>query len=87
LGKTQINQVTAFDFISALVLGELLGNAIYDKNIPIYYVFYTLFLWGILLYLIEVISQKFIRARSIIEGTPSIIIDKGKIKKRGENVN
>lgn len=92
IGKTQINQVTAFDFISALVLGELLGNAIYDKKIPIYYVFYTLFIWGFLLYLVEVLNQKFIKARSFLEGTPSIIINRGKInraelKKNKININ
>jgi uncharacterized membrane protein YcaP (DUF421 family) len=32
LGKTQISQITPFDFISALVLGELVGNAIYDQE-------------------------------------------------------
>ncbi|MFC0560160.1 hypothetical protein ACFSUR_26595 [Halalkalibacter alkalisediminis] len=38
LGKTQITQLTPFYFISALILGELLGNAIYDKEIGIQYV-------------------------------------------------
>lgn len=33
LGKTQISQLTPFDFISSIVLGELVGNSIYDSEI------------------------------------------------------
>ncbi len=43
LGKNQITQLTPFDFISALVLGELVGNAIYDKEIGLHYVLYAVF--------------------------------------------
>lgn len=32
LGKTQISQITTFDFISALVLGDLLSNAVFDSE-------------------------------------------------------
>src|SRR5690625_3567925 len=32
LGKTQISQLTAFDFIAAIVLDELVGNALFDKK-------------------------------------------------------
>lgn len=32
LGKTQFSQITPFDFISALILGELVGNAVYDRS-------------------------------------------------------
>lgn len=45
LGKNQITQLTPFDFISALVLGELLGNAIYDKEIGLHYVLYAIVFW------------------------------------------
>lgn len=32
MGKTSFAQITPFDFISALILGELVGNAIYDNE-------------------------------------------------------
>lgn len=35
LGKTQMNQITVFDFISVLVLGELVGNAVFDENVGV----------------------------------------------------
>ncbi|MFP4661710.1 MAG: DUF421 domain-containing protein [Halanaerobiales bacterium] len=92
IGKTQIKQITPFDFISALVMGELLGNAIYDKKISLIYVFYTLILWGFLMILIEIISQKFIKTRGLLEGNPAILIRNGIIdymmlKKNKLNIN
>jgi uncharacterized membrane protein YcaP (DUF421 family) len=80
LGKNQITQLTPFDFISALVLGELVGNAIYDKDIGLQYVLYAVLLWGTLIYTIEIITQKFRKSRPLLEGTPSVVISKGKIQ-------
>ncbi|MGN8644578.1 DUF421 domain-containing protein [Gracilibacillus sp. HCP3S3_G5_1] len=81
LGKTQIRQLTAFDFISALILGELVGNALYDKEVGISDIGFAVLLWGGLLYLTEVITQKFKGTRALLEGRPSIIIHKGKLQR------
>lgn len=81
LGKTQITQITPFDFISSLVLGELVGNAIYDKEITYVKILYTVFLWGLLIYVIEWITQKFRGTRKLLEGSPSIVIHHGKINR------
>ncbi|WP_026689422.1 DUF421 domain-containing protein [Alteribacter aurantiacus] len=77
LGKTQINQLTPFDFISALVLGELVGNAIYDKETGLHYVLYAITLWGAFIYFIEFITQKWKKTRSLLEGKPAIVIREG----------
>lgn len=82
LGKTQIKQLTAFDFISALILGgELVGNALYDDQVGIREIGFAILVWGILLYITEIITQKFKRSRSILEGRPSIVIHKGKLQR------
>lgn len=80
LGKNQITQLTPFDFISALVLGELVGNAIYDKEIGLQYILYAVILWGGLIYTIEIITQKFRKSRVFLEGKPSIVIANGHIQ-------
>lgn len=79
LGKTQISQLTAFDFIAALVLGELVGNALFDKEAGIFEIGYVIFLWGSLLFIVEMITQKFKGSRFLLEGKPAIIIHKGKL--------
>lgn len=79
LGKTQISQLTPFDFIAAIVLGELVGNALFDKEAGILEIAYVVILWGTLLYSIEMITQKFKGSRFFLEGKPSIVIYKGNI--------
>jgi uncharacterized membrane protein YcaP (DUF421 family) len=79
LGRTQINQLTPFDFISALVLGEIVGGAIHEKDIGPFQIAYVVVIWGLLIYLTEIFTQKFKRTRALLEGKPVIIIHKGKI--------
>ncbi|SFL36338.1 Uncharacterized membrane protein YcaP, DUF421 family [Gracilibacillus orientalis] len=81
LGKTQIRQLTAFDFISALILGELVGNALYDDEVGIRDIGFAVLLWGGLLYLTEIITQRYKKSRGILEGRPSIVIHKGKLQR------
>ncbi len=79
LGKTQISQATPFHFISALVLGELLGNAVYDNEVNLYKILFAIALWTFLMFSIEMITQKFRKVRGFFEGNPSIVINKGEI--------
>ena len=79
LGKTVITQVTTFDFVCVLVIGELVGNAMYDDSTGIKEILYAVIIWGFLIFLTEFLTQKFRRSRSLLEGKPSIIIQKGKI--------
>ncbi|RZT23143.1 MULTISPECIES: DUF421 domain-containing protein [Fictibacillus] len=77
LGKTQISQITPFDFISSIFLGELVGNAMYDDETSIFVILYAILIWGSLVYMIEIISQKFKGTRKMLEGAPTIVIRKG----------
>lgn len=79
LGKTQFSQITPFDFISALILGELVGNAVYDHDTKLGEVIFAAFVWGLLIYAIALVTQKFRSTRKFLEGEPNIIIHKGNI--------
>lgn len=80
LGKTQFAQLTPFDFISSLILGELLGNAVYDPEVSIWNVLFATGLWGVMIYVVEMLSQKAEPIRGILEGEPSIVIRQGQLK-------
>lgn len=80
LGKMTITQITTFDFISALVLGELVGNALYDHEIGLTEILFAVSFWGILIFSTEIITQKNIRIRGFLEGKPSLVVHKGKIQ-------
>ncbi|MEQ6375525.1 DUF421 domain-containing protein [Bacillaceae bacterium S4-13-58] len=81
LGKSQITQITAFDFIAALILGELVGNGLYDDKIGVTHVLFAIFLWGSLIYITEIISQKYKGTRGLLEGQPTIVIKNGKLNR------
>ncbi|WP_456271775.1 DUF421 domain-containing protein [Bacillus sp. AK031] len=80
LGKTQISQITPFDFISAIILGELVGNSLYDNKVGIWEILFAISLWGGMIFFTEILTQKSRRVRHILENTPSIIIRKGIIQ-------
>lgn len=82
MGKTGFSQLTPFDFISVLILGELLGNAVYDKEVSIWQILFATVLWALLIYGSMLVTQKFKRLRKTLEGEPSIIVRKGQIEYR-----
>ncbi|WP_189318255.1 DUF421 domain-containing protein [Bacillus sp. NMCC4] len=79
LGKTQFAQITPFDFISALILGEMVGNAIFDPEVKIQHILFAVAVWGVLIYTVEWFSQRFKGIRAFLEGRPTLVIDKGNI--------
>ncbi|NUK31395.1 DUF421 domain-containing protein [Parageobacillus sp. VR-IP] len=76
-GKKLIHQISPFTFISALVLGELLGNALYDDHVHLWYIIYSISLWGALLLVVEYMSQKWLPFRRLSEGKPTALIRNG----------
>lgn len=92
LGKKLINQITPFTFIAAIVLGELLGNALYDEKVGVKYIIFSMTLWALLLFTVEVLGQKFLMLRKAFEGKPSVLIQNGilnrdQLKKNHMNIN
>ncbi|MHA6260886.1 DUF421 domain-containing protein [Sporosarcina sp. CAU 1771] len=77
VGKKVINQISPFTFIAAIVLGELLGNALYDEKIGVFYIVYSMAVWGGLLFIFEYLSQKSLAFRGVAEGKPSALIKNG----------
>jgi uncharacterized membrane protein YcaP (DUF421 family) len=79
LGKIQFSQITPFDFITGLVMGNLLGDAIFDDKAGIKEILFSIILWGCLIYIVELLTQKSSLLRSILEGTPALLINRGQI--------
>lgn len=58
LGKKIIEQITPFTFIAAIILSELLGNALYDEKVGVEYIIFSMTLWAIMIFTVEVLGQK-----------------------------
>lgn len=82
LGKKEISQLTPFDFISSLMLSELVGNTVYQKDIGYVQLIFALAVWFILSYVFEKVTQYARRTRGPLEGTPSILVHNGKVDMR-----
>lgn len=77
LGKTSINQLTPFHFIFALVLGELLGNSIYEDKIKLVHFLFAAGLWTSCLWGVERLTQRKKSTRAFWIGNPDIVIRDG----------
>lgn len=87
IGKSQFSQITPFDFISALILGELIGNAIYDQEVNMLDILIATTFWGFLVFAAVFVTQKKKSLRKLLEGEPSIIVYKGKFSHRALKKN
>ncbi len=79
LGKTQISQITPFDFISSIVLGELYVHSVYEKERGVLHLVTALVIWGVIIYLFEYLAMKSLPLRKIFEGKPAIVVRDGQI--------
>ncbi|SES72726.1 DUF421 domain-containing protein [Anaerobranca gottschalkii] len=79
MGKREIGQLSLFDLVVAIMIAELAAIPMEDTSIPLHMGLLpiaTLVAAEIVLSYISLKSQK---ARAFIEGTPSIIIERGRI--------
>jgi uncharacterized membrane protein YcaP (DUF421 family) len=87
LGKKEISQLTAFDFVSSLMLSELVGNTIYDKNVHLMHLLYALFLWAAMSLIMEKLLQYFPALSKRMNGRADVIISSGEIDFRAMKRN
>ena len=92
VGRKIINQITPFTFIGSIVIGELLGNGVYEEHVSILQIVYSICLWGLLLFIVEFLERKFLSFRGIVQGKPSAlikngIIDRQELKRCRMNIN
>jgi uncharacterized membrane protein YcaP (DUF421 family) len=80
LGKSQISQITPFDLISSLVLGNILGDAIYDKDVNLPKILFAIFTWCFFILITEILTQRYRKLRKVFEGDPAIVIKNGEIQ-------
>lgn len=76
-GRTSIYQLTPFHLVFVLVLGDFLGNTIYEDKVGIFHFLYAIGLWTFLMLGIEFMTLKNKSTRSLLLGNPNNIIRDG----------
>ncbi len=79
LGKKEISQLTPFDFVSSLMLSELVGNTVYDRDAHYSMLLYALALWMALSLTLEKAIQLMPWLSVPLNGRPDIVIRNGVI--------
>lgn len=79
MGKREIGQLSLFDLVVAIMIAELAAIPMEDTSIPLHIGLVPIATLVAAEIVISYITLKSQRARAIIEGTPSIIIERGKI--------
>lgn len=81
LGPTQVGQVTPFHFIAAILLGELVGNAVYQPETGVGFIVFSIALTAGVLILLEWTSLRFSTTRATVQGNPEVVIRRGLVQR------
>ena len=76
-GRVSLNELTPFHLVFVLVLGNFLGNAVYENKVTVLDFIYSVGLWALLMYLTELVVLKKNASRALLEGKPAMIIRNG----------
>lgn len=79
LGKQTISNLTFHDFVTGIILGSLAANLAFNKDLKSSYMIVALIVITATSFLLSVIAIKSRRMRSWISGSPTVLIENGKI--------
>ena len=78
IGHTQIAQIDFFDYITGITIGSIAAEMATELEQP-WKPLTAIVIYGGVTLLLSVISNKFTRTRKYINGTPTILMDRGKL--------
>ena len=79
LGKGNLAPNSATDQVQNYVLGGIIGGVIYSSAISVIDFLLVLVAWTLLVLLLKFIKANNRRVKEIVDGTPAILIERGKI--------
>lgn len=78
IGHRQIAQLSAFDYIIGITIGSIAAEMATELEEPLQPLL-AMVVYALLAMLLEVLALKYPRMRKFIDGTPTIILDNGKL--------
>jgi len=79
MGKTQISQLTFFDYVVGITIGSIAAITSTNVNSPIIGGLIALTLWAALALASHALVLKSIPARKLLQGEPTVVIRNGKL--------
>lgn len=79
LGKKQVSQLSLFDYVIGISIGNFAAEIAVSLEIPFLYGVVSMILFGLIAYLVSIITMKSIKLRRFFIGVPTPLIQNGKI--------
>jgi uncharacterized membrane protein YcaP (DUF421 family) len=79
LGKQTISNMTFHDFVTGITIGAIAGNLAFNEKIVVWHLILSLIVITITSYTLSVIAIKSRKLRKWISGSPTVMIEHGKI--------
>ena len=83
MGFRQISEMSFFDYVIGITIGSIAAEMATNIDLEWWKGILAMVVYGVVGVLISVLAQKSVKARKFISGKPIIIIERGKISKRG----
>ncbi|KRL66673.1 DUF421 domain-containing protein [Companilactobacillus versmoldensis] len=78
-GKSNLAPTNAIDQLQNYVLGGIVGGMIYNQSITLLQFTMVLVIWTLIVFIAKFLTSHSNIMKKIIDGTPSVIVTKGKI--------
>lgn len=82
MGSKQISQLTFFDYIIGISIGSIAAEMSADDEVPFHFPLIAMAVYTIIAIAISVATVKSIRMRRFMNGTPTIVVDRGRIVRK-----
>lgn len=79
MGSKQISQLTFFDYVVGISIGSIAAEMASNDEVPFHFPLIAMGAYAVIAVIISVVTNKSIKARRFMNGTPSIVIDRGRI--------
>ena len=83
MGKKQVSQLNTFDYIIGISVGSIAAALSVDQDTEYLDAMISMLVYGLISLLISYLTLKSIRIRRFISGTPTVLIQRGKILEKG----
>ena len=81
IGKKQVSQLSLFDYVIGISIGNFAAEMIINLESEEIYGIIAVIIFGVIAYLVSIITMKSITLRRFFSGEPTILIQNGKIIK------
>lgn len=82
MGKQQLSQLTYFDYIVGITIGDISASLAVDQNMKVSNGLIGLIIWAMFSVLMALISLKSFKFRKLTSGKPTVIIQEGKVHEK-----